>query len=377
MTNKHAKLGASSSERWINCPASVRMCENLPNTSSVFAAEGTAAHELSEKCLVMKSRAIHFLGKNINGFIVDEDMAQNVQNYVDYVLSVNGSLLIEQKVDFSRWVHEGFGTSDAIVIDEQNNTLHVIDLKYGKGVAVYAQDNTQAQLYALGAYDLFAHIYDIDFIKMHIHQPRINNITSWEITVDELLEFGDEVKKRADATLDENAPFNPTEKGCMWCAAKPTCSALAQKTFEVVTADFEITAEPTLLPVDNLTPEQIAQILPNLPLIESWIKSVKEHAYDLANVNQLQGYKLVAGRNSRKWNADDDAIKSALTALGVNPIKQELISVAQAEKLISKENKSSFSSLYAILAGSPTLAIIDDKRPALTNILDDFDQCKL
>ena len=373
MTTKHAKLGASSSERWINCPASVRMCENLPNTSSVFAAEGTAAHELSEKCLVMKSRAIHFLGKNINGFIVDEDMAQNVQNYVDYVLSVNGSLLIEQKVDFSRWVHEGFGTSDAIVIDEQNNTLHVIDLKYGKGVAVYAQDNTQAQLYALGAYDLFAHIYDIDFIKMHIHQPRINNITSWEITVDELLEFGDEVKKRADATLDENAPFNPTEKGCMWCAAKPTCSALAQKTFEVVTADFEITAEPTLLPVDNLTPEQIAQILPNLPLIESWIKSVKEHAYDLANVNQLQGYKLVSGRNSRKWNADDDAIKSALTALGVNPIKQELISVAQAEKLINKENKSSFSNLYATLAGSATLATVDDKRPALTNILDDFD----
>ena len=377
MTTKHAKLGASSSERWINCPASVRMCENLPNTSSVFAAEGTVAHELSEKCLVMKSRAIHFLGKNINGFIVDEDMAQNVQNYVDYVLSVNGSLLIEQKVDFSRWVHEGFGTSDAIVIDEQNNTLHVIDLKYGKGVAVYAQDNTQAQLYALGAYDLFAHIYDIDFIKMHIHQPRINNITSWEITVDELLEFGDEVKKRADATLDENAPFNPTEKSCMWCAAKPTCSALAQKTFEVVTADFEITAEPTLLPVDNLTPEQIAQILSNLPLIESWIKSVKEHAYDLANINQLQGYKLVAGRNSRKWNADDDAIKSALTALGVNPIKQELISVAQAEKLINKENKLSFSNLYATLAGSPTLATVDDKRPALTNILDDFDQCKL
>lgn len=373
MTTKHAKLGASSSERWINCPASVRMCEKLPNTSSVFAAEGTAAHDLSEKCLVMKSRAIYFLGKNINGFIVDEDMAQNVQNYVDYVLSINGSLLVEQKVDFSRWVHEGFGTSDAIVIDEQNNTLHVIDLKYGKGVAVYAQDNTQAQLYALGAYDLFAHIYDVDFIKMHIHQPRINNITSWEITVDELLEFGDEVKKRADATLDENAPFNPTEKGCMWCAAKPTCSALAQKTFEVVTADFEITAEPTLLPVDNLTPEQIAKILPNLPLIESWIKSVKEHAYDLANVNQLQGYKLVAGRNSRKWNADDDAIKSALTALGVNPIKQELISVAQAEKLISKENKLSFSNLYATLAGSPTLATVDDKRPALTNILDDFD----
>lgn len=376
MTTKHAKLGASSSERWINCPASVNACEHMPNTSSKYAAEGTVAHELAEKCLTIKRPVSDYFGVKIDNFVVDSDMVQNVQNYVNYVFSVlpvNGSLLVEQKVDFSRWVHEGFGTADAIVIDELNKTLHVIDLKYGKGVAIYAQNNTQAQLYALGAYDLFAHIYDIDFIKMHIHQPRINNITHWEITVDELMVFGEFIKQRAEIALSDNAPFNPTEKGCMWCAAKPTCSALAQKTFEVVTADFEITAEPVLLPVDNLTPEQIAQILPNLPLIESWIKSVKEHAYDLANVNQLQGYKLVAGRNSRKWNADDDAIKSALTALGIDPIKQELISVAQAEKLISKENKSSFSNLYATLAGSPTLATIDDKRPALTNILDDFD----
>jgi len=373
MTTKHAKLGASSSERWINCPASVRMCENLPNTSSTFAAEGTAAHELSEKCFVRRAPAIYFLGQNINGFIVDEDMAQNVQNYVDYVRSIDGSLLIEQRVDFSRWVHEGFGTADAIVIDESNKTIHVIDLKYGKGVPVYARHNTQAQLYALGAYDLFAHIYDVEYIKMHIHQPRINNVTSWEITVDELLTFGDEVKLRAEATLDVNAPFNPTEKGCMWCAAKPTCAALAQKTFEVVTADFKITSEPQLLTVEILTPEQIAQILPNLPLIESWIKSVKEYAYELANADQLKGYKLVAGRNSRKWNADDDTIKSALTAMNINPIKSELISVAQAEKLISKEDKPMFSNLYATLSGSPTLATIDDKRPALKNVLDDFD----
>jgi pyruvate kinase len=136
------------------------MCENLPNTSSVFAAEGTAAHELSEKCLVMKSRAIHFLGKNINGFIVDEDMAQNVQNYVDYVLSVNGSLLIEQKVDFSRWVHEGFGTSDAIVIDEQNNTLHVIDLKYGKGVRINLPSLTEKDRLNI----VFAIENNLDFI---------------------------------------------------------------------------------------------------------------------------------------------------------------------------------------------------------------------
>jgi len=373
MTTKHAKLGASSSERWINCPASVRMCENLPNTSSTFAAEGTAAHELSEKCLMTAKPAAHYFGLKFNGFVVTDDMAMHVQKYVDYVNAVGGVLLFEQRVDFSRWVHEGFGTADAIVIDESNKTIHVIDLKYGKGVAVYARHNTQAQLYALGAYDLFAHIYDIEFIKMHIHQPRIDNVTSWEITVDELLAFGDEVKLRAEATLDVNAPFNPTEKGCMWCAAKPTCAALAQKTFEVVTSDFEITNEPQLLAVESLTPEQIAQILPNLSLIESWIKSVKEHAYDLANADQLKGYKLVAGRNSRKWNADDDAIKSALTAMNINPIKSELISVAQAEKLISKEDKPMFSNLYATLSGSPTLATIDDKRPALKNVLDDFD----
>ncbi len=377
MTTKHAKLGASSSERWINCPASVKACEHIPNTSSNYAAEGTAAHELSEKCLITAKPAAHYLGLKFNGFVVTDDMAMHVQKYVDYVNAIGGVLLFEQRVDFSRWVTDGFGTSDAIAIDEATKTLHVVDLKFGQGVAVHALGNTQAQLYALGAYDMFSHIYDIDFITMHIHQPRINNVTDWTVTVDELMVFGEFVKQRAEIALSDNPPFNPTEKACMWCAAKPTCGALAQKTFDVVTADFSLVAEPELLPVDKLTPERVAQIIDNLPLIESWIKSIKEHAYHLANADQLQGYKLVAGRGSRKWNADDNAIKDALTALGVDPIKQELISVAQAEKLISKENKSSFSNLYETLAGNPTLAKSADKRPALKNVLDDFEQCKI
>lgn len=377
MATQHAKLGASSSERWINCPASVKACENIPNTNSNYAAEGTAAHELAEKCLMTITPAKNYIGLTINNFVVTADMSMHVQNYVDYVTAISDVLMSEQRVDFSRWVHDGFGTADAIAIDEKNKTLHVIDLKFGQGVAVYAQSNTQAQLYALGAYDMLSHIYEIDFITMHIHQPRIANVTNWTITVDELLEFGEFVKKRAEIALSNNPPFNPTEKACMWCAAKSTCGALAQKTFDVVTADFSIVNDPKLLPVESLTPERVAQIIDNLPLIESWIKSVKDHAYNLANANQLNGYKLVAGRGSRKWNADDDAIKSALTALGVNPIKQELISVAQAEKLISKENKSSFSNLYETLAGNPTLAKFDDKRPALKNVLDEFDKCKI
>lgn len=377
MATQHAKLGASSSERWINCPASVKACENIPNTNSNYAAEGTAAHELAEKCLMTITPAKNYIGLTINNFVVTADMAMHVQNYVDYVTSISDVLMSEQRVDFSRWVHDGFGTADAIAIDEKNKTLHVIDLKFGQGVAVYAQGNTQAQLYALGAYDMLSHIYEIDFITMHIHQPRITNVTDWTITVDELLEFGDFVKQRAEIALSDNPPFNPIEKACMWCAAKSTCGALAQKTFDVVTADFSIVNDPKLLPIESLTPERVAQIIDNLPLIESWIKSVKDHAYNLANANQLKGYKLVAGRGSRKWNADDDAIKSALTALNVNPIKQELISVAQAEKLISKENKSSFSNLYETLAGNPTLAKSDDKRPALKNVLDEFDKCKI
>lgn len=377
MATQHAKLGASSSERWINCPASVKACENIPNTNSNYAAEGTAAHELAEKCLMTITPAKNYIGLTINNFVVTADMAMHVQNYVDYVTSISDVLMSEQRVDFSSWVHDGFGTADAIAIDEKNKTLHVIDLKFGQGVAVYAQGNTQAQLYALGAYDMLSHIYEIDFITMHIHQPRITNVTDWTITVDELLEFGDFVKQRAEIALSDNPPFNPIEKACMWCAAKSTCGALAQKTFDVVTADFSIVNDPKLLPIESLTPERVAQIIDNLPLIESWIKSVKDHAYNLANANQLKGYKLVAGRGSRKWNADDDAIKSALTALNVNPIKQELISVAQAEKLISKENKSSFSNLYETLAGNPTLAKSDDKRPALKNVLDEFDKCKI
>ena len=377
MTIKHSKLGASSSERWINCPASVKVLEGIKkDESSQYAAEGTAAHSLAEKCLTSDSNAIDYIGETIEGFTVCFEMAGFVQNYIDYVRAVkgDGDLLVEQRVDFSKYVYEGFGTADAIVIDAKNKHLHVIDLKFGRGVAVYAENNTQGQLYALGACLNLSHRHKFDNITIHIHQPRIGNMSQWTISKAQLKEFALFVRERSKIALSDNAPFNPTEKGCMWCGAKPTCAALAKQSFDLVTTDFgNLTVEPTPPPIESLTPEQIAQILPNLPLLESWIKSVKEHAFTLAENNQLTGYKLVAGRNSRKWASDEESISDALNALGITPFKTELLSVAQAEKLITKEQKADFSKLYTSIVGAATVALITDKRPALRNVVDDFE----
>jgi hypothetical protein len=354
---QHAKLSASGSERWINCPASISACKGIESTSSIYADEGTKAHELAEKCLRENT--------NCND--------EFVQNYIDYVRSFDGELLVEQRVDFSRYVPEGFGTADSLVIDAPNKHLHVIDLKFGRGVAVYAENNTQGQLYALGACLMLKDRYRFDNITIHIHQPRINNISTWTITNAQLKEFALFVRERAKIALSDNAPFNPTEKACMWCAAKPTCTALAQKNYALITSDFDdIAITPTPPQVDSLTPKQISDLLPHLPLLEQWIKSVKDHAFHLAESNQLDGYKLVAGRSSRKWIDEPSAI-DALKTIGIEPFKSELLSVAQAEKLISKEQKQVFNALYTSIYGAATIVPITDKRPALNNLLDSFE----
>lgn len=373
----HAKLSASGSHRWLNCPASVSREEALPESTSVFAEEGTAAHELAEACLAKNLDAYQFLGQTFNGFEVDQEMADAVQMYLDYVRDQEGHKLFEQRVDFSLWVPGGFGTCDCFVLNSDIAT--VADLKYGKGVRVDAEDNTQMMLYALGCLSDFEFMFNtIETFKLVIVQPRMDHISEWEISRDDLLAFGDVVEKRAKLALGESPTAIPGEKQCRFCNAKATCRELAEHCLQTAAEGFESVEQPIVVKdPQKLDNTEIAALLPQLKLLESWVKALE--AYALAELEQgreVPGHKLVEGRSIRKW-ADEDAAEQALrgSKLKVAEIfTKKLVTPTQAEKLLGK-NHPLLDELVVKPKGKPAIAVESDKRPAIEiDVTDGFDE---
>ena len=357
----HAKLSASGSSRWLNCPGSVKAEENFPNKSSVFSDQGTVAHATSEKILEGADPSALLGTYPVDGIpiAVDQEMLDYVQIYVDYVRAIPGERMIEVRVDFSDWVPEGFGTSDAIVID--GNTMSIVDLKYGKGVAVYAENNSQAMLYALGAVADFGAIYDIQTIKMVIVQPRLDNISEWEIDIQDLLKWGHWVSERAELALSDDAPRNPGEKQCQWCKAQATCPELLNLTHKAVGAQFD-----DMNDVNSLTDEQLSFVLEHKKLIEAWLSAVEKLVEErLLAGNEFVGFKLVEGRSTRSWT-DEGAVESVLVeALGDAAYTKKLLSPAAAEKALGKAKSQLIKEYVNKPAGSPTLAHVSDKRPPI------------
>ena len=362
----HAKLSASGSARWLACTGSVKAESSLPNTSSAFAAEGTTAHALAERCLTEDVTPNYYLNRQIDGFMVDDEMVEHIAAYIAYVKSFSGHHFYEIRVDFSEWIPDGFGTSDAIVIDSKSNTVHVIDLKYGKGVPVDAENNSQGMLYALGVLSEYSFIYDIDTVVIHIYQPRIKNYSSWSITTDDLLTWADWAKQRANEALSDNAPRTPSDKACQWCKAKATCKALLDHTHNVLMNDFD---ELDNIKPDTLTDKELKVILDNAKLIKSWLDAVESHIFDMLQRGQsFDGYKLVEGRSTRAWLNEDTAAQVLLKS-GLEPdtlYTKKLISPAQAEKVLKKD-KGILSELIIKSEGKPTLVPSCDKRPSLNN----------
>lgn len=363
----HAKLSASGAHRWMVCAGSVRMEEDLPDTSSEFAEQGTAAHELAERCLKEDVTADFYAGKTFNGFEADAEMVESVQLYLDYVRNHQGEVLIEQKVDFSPWVSEGFGTCDCLVIE--GHTASVIDLKYGKGVKIDAEENKQAMLYALGALIEYEFIFDeIDTFKLSIVQPRLDHISEWEVSREDLLKFGEEAKQRATEALEEDAELTPDEHACKFCKAKATCRALAEHAIKIAAEGFESVEEPiTLKDISKLSNAEVAALLPQLNTLSGWIKALEAHALnELEQGHDVPGYKLVAGRSIRKWRNEEDAEKALRgSKLKVAEIfTKKLISPTQAEKALGKGNPI-LQEQVITPEGKPTLAPLKDKRPAL------------
>lgn len=370
----HSKLGASSSSRWLACPASVKMQEGEKDSAGQAAAKGTAYHALGEKCLKRDKHPREYAGYTIEGFEVDQDMISCVGEYFDYVMDLAHScddLMVEQRLSYTNWVPNGFGTADAIVIE--NGVAHVCDLKTGN-IAVSAVENSQGQLYALGVMQEYEWLHDIDLFIVHIIQPTTNNYSEWSIKRDDLLKFGEYAKTRAALAEQPEPPFGPSAKACQWCKAQGSCKALAEHNLKVIGADFDSLDDVDLIDTCKLDSDQIAQILPHADLITGWLKAMQDKALDLALFGSMPGYKAVAGRSIRKWG-DEEAAENFLRKTRKLKVDQaytkKLISPTQAEKLLGKKDDK-LKSLIVKPVGKPTLAPESDKRPALDNS-DDFD----
>lgn len=379
---KHAVLSASSSHRWLNCPPSVRLEESFEKTTSVFAEEGTLAHEIGEIKLrkelgqIKQKEYVDKLSECVNSDLYSKDMTDYVDIYVDTCLekfneakagTADAIAIIEQKLDFSKWVPDGFGTGDFVVIAD--GTMEICDLKYGKGVAVSAIDNPQMRLYALGAITEFEFLYDIKKVKMTIIQPRLDSISTDEITVDELLTWANEyVKPRAELAIKGEGKFCAGDH-CKFCRAKAVCKARADKNLELAKYEF---SEPNTL--SNL---EIADILNKVDELTNWATDVKEYALLKAiDGEEFEGYKVVEGRSNRVIT-DKEFVAETLEDTGFKKEEifkpQELVSLTNLEKLVGKKKLNSLiGSVIDKPPGKPTLAPITDKRQVFNTAKEDF-----
>lgn len=373
----HARLSASGADRWARCPGSVKAEENHIDKGSDFAAEGTTAHALADYCLSNGVVAAPCVGMTFEGRQVDAEMCEYVQQYVDYVCSFSGEHFYEQRVDFSPWVPEGFGTSDCIVIDAKNKLLRVIDLKYGKGVRVDAENNYQAQLYALGAINDMGFLLEVERVNIAIVQPRLDHISEWEIPVSDLMSFAEHIKARAQLACKDDADRVPGEKQCQWCKAKATCPALYDLTQKTLMQSFDVIQIDTLPKAECLTDQQLKLALDSRKLIESWLSAVEQYATEqILDGKQLAGYKLVEGRSVRQWVDEQQAQMALAERFDESEIyKKSFISVAQAEKLLGKKQAALLDSLVTKPQGKPTLAPESDKRAPIGANISDFDAC--
>lgn len=377
MAKKHALLGASSSARWLVCTPSARLEAMFPDEQSPYAAEGTEAHDLAESILRHKLEGKK--APKLDDY--STEMIEAVNRYVDIceekvnesrARSSDAEAMIEARLDFSRWVPDGFGTGDMVIVAD--GILEVIDLKYGKGVPVSAIENTQMRLYALGAYDINEFLYDVKSVRMTIVQPRLDSVSTDEMALEELLDWGEEIKPIAQRAFNGEGECTPCDY-CNFCKARHTCRALADT---CLTAFYKDGGKLNQL----LTDSEVSDILAMKDLITKWIKGVYDFAYEkaLAGEKQWPGFKLVEG-TSRRTITDPDAAAQTLLDNGYKEKDifkpRELEGITNLQKVLGKKGVAKYLEAYIDKPeGKPTLVPDSDKRPAINTVetmMNEFD----
>ncbi len=376
---KHAKLSASGSKRWMTCTPSPVLEESFPESQSEYAEEGSFAHALAElqlKKLLGQIKTAAYnkaLAKLKENQYYSPSLEEYVNSYTDFVMERLATVkkvckdpvvLLEQRLDFSKWVPEGFGTGDVVIIADR--ILEVIDLKYGKGVPISAEGNPQIRLYGLGALNQYEGLYDIEIVNLSIVQPRLDSTSSDKLSVENLYKWAeDEVKPKAALAIAGEGGFVPGEH-CKFCRAKAVCKARADANLELAKYDF---MEPTLL-----SDEELTVILAKAEELQAWAKDIQEYALDQANNHgkKWPGWKLVEGRSNRKYS-DQVAIIAKLKEEGysseVYMKPEELKGITELEKAMGKRLFNDYLSGFIIKpAGKPVLVPESDKRLEISSV---------
>lgn len=369
----HAILSPSASNIWLRCTRAPRMCETIPDQQTDYARQGTQAHTL---CQYKLEKA---LGYDVNDpraelDLLDEEMESCSDDYVQFVMQLltdmrqkcsDPVILIEQRLDFSEWVPEGFGYGDCILVAD--GAMHVIDFKYGEGVLVDARDNSQMMCYALGAINLLDNLYDISSVSMTIFQPRRENVSTWTQDKFELFGWADSVlKPAADLAYKGEGTFCAGEH-CRFCRARATCRARAEYNLELARYDF---AMP-----DTLEDDEISAILSKIDSLTYWAADIREYALTQAlSGKHFEGFKVVNGRSVRRYTSETDVAK-AVTDAGFDPYERSILGITAMTKLLGKRRFEEILGQFVIKApGKPTLVPESDKRMAASSAKDDFSE---
>lgn len=372
----HSVLGASAADRWMNCTPSAQLTAGMEDEATTFAAEGTAAHALCEwkvrKALKMRA------GRRPTSDYWTDEMEEFTDDYRDFIMDLVGQAkltckdpvtLIEQHLDFSCYVPDGFGTGDFLLVADRE--LNVVDFKYGRGVAVYADHNPQMMLYALGALNLFDCLYDIEQVTMTIFQPRLSSISTWTISAEELYKWAEEVlRPKAELAAKGEGEFI-SGSWCRFCKARNICRARAESFLELAKMEFQ--------PPALLSDEEVAEVMEKADELSKWASDVMAYAQAEAieNGKHWNGYKLVEGRSTRRF-IDEKKVEEAAKGAGYTDIyNKSLITLTAFEKLMGKDTfKEVLGSFVTKPAGKLTLVPVSDKRPEVTvnTVNDEFQE---
>lgn len=368
MPGAHAILAPSAAARWLVCPGSINHCKDIPNTSSEYAIEGTAAHHLSEMCLKNNHDGSDYVGLQIEvedqRISVTKEMAAYVQVYLDYVRreSEGKSLYIEQRLSLTPLTTEADarGTADAVIVDGE--TLHIIDLKFGQGVKIYAEENEQMMMYAAAAYLEYNLTDDYKKFRVIIVQPRLDHIDEWEFDIGAMQAFISHVREIAPRALDGTGELCVTEHGCRFCPGKSTCPELTKQVEAMTSSGFD--------DLDKTSEADLSASMRAVDMVEGWCRSVRaEVERRLLAGMKVVGYKLVQGRRgARQWIDNTEAVL-AMQKLGLPEdvvFKKSVLTPTQIEKSIAKTNEEAWNTLAAMTVqkeGLPSVAASTDPRP--------------